>query len=409
MTPSMDITLIKEIMELLSAKGTDGFKEVMTSLLNESMKAERSDFLKAKPYERNSKRLGYANGFKPKRLNTRIGTLKLSIPQVRGLEFYPKALEKGSRSERSLKLAIAEMYINGVSTRRVTEITKELCGLDVSSSQVSRISKVLDDEIEKFRNAPIERIPYLFLDAHYQKVRHDGYVRDMAVLIATGIDMQGKRCILGTCVSFSEASVHWREFLLSLIKRGLNGVTMITSDDHKGLRQAIQHAFPSVPWQRCQFHFAQNAQAFANKKEQRKVIAQDIRDIFNSPTIQDAKNRTDIVIDKYKQNNPFFASWIENSIEECFTAFSQPREYQVFLRTVNPLENINREVRRRTNVVSIFPNQQSCLRLISAILMEIHDDWTTADKYYLNIKHLLHDEYVYKLNKNNTIYRKKVA
>lgn len=404
MTPKLNNTVINEVMELLSNKGTDGFKDIMTVLLNESMKAERSDFLNAKPHERTKERKGYANGFKAKRIATRIGSIKIQIPQVRGLSFYPKSVEKGSRSERALKLAIAEMYINGVSTRRVTEITEQLCGLEVSSSQVSRISKVLDDEIDKFQNAPIERIPYLFLDAHYQKVRHDGFVRDMAVLVATGINMDGKRCILGLSVSLSEATVHWREFLHSLTKRGLNGVTMITSDDHKGLRAAIQHAFPSVPWQRCQFHYAQNAQSFAHKKELRKEIAQDIRDIFNSPSLQDAKNRTELVSEKYQKSNPAFSSWIENSIHECFTVFSQPREYRVCLRTVNPLENLNREIRRRTNLASIFPNDKSCLRLIGAILLEINEDWISADNYYLNIKHLQHAEF-----NNLIIYRKKVA
>jgi len=404
MTPKLDDKVAAQIMEVLLRDGTAGFGEVFKTLLNQVMKEERSAFLNARPYERTETRKGYSNGYKPKTLNTRLGVLQIEIPQVRGLKFYPQSLERGSRSERALKLAIAEMYVNGVSTRRVTEITEQLCGLEISSTQVSRLSKVLDEEIEKFRNRKLGKFPYIYLDAHYQKIRHNGFVRDFAILVAIGIDPEGKRHVLGISASLSEAEVHWREFLQSLGTRGLHGVEFIVSDDHKGLRAARMAVFPGVLWQRCQFHFQQNAQQFASSKEMRKEIAWDIRDVFNASSLEDAQRKKDELIKKYDGRCPKFAKWIELSIEECFPVFSLPREYWVKLRTVNPLENLNREIRRRTNLAAIFPNTDSAIRLITAVLIEVHEEWISDDNYYLNMEHKKHEK-----QKNNfKIYRKKL-
>src|SRR4051794_1303201 len=224
MTHQVQTTALDEIGELLAERGFDGLADALRVLLNEVMKLERAASLGAGPYQRYGDRKGYANGYKPKTVQTQVGALTLAVPQARGVEFYPSALEKGVRSERALKLAVAEMYVQGVSTRKVAAITEKLCGLEVTSGQVSRAAAALDEELEKWRGRPLGETPYLILDARYEKVRHGGSVVSCAVLTAIGIDTQGRRSILGVSVSMSEAEVHWREFLASLQARGLHGV-----------------------------------------------------------------------------------------------------------------------------------------------------------------------------------------
>lgn len=403
MTLKIDNKTATSLMQSLTANGTDGFAEILKVLLNEVMKAERSEALEAQPYERTGTRKGYANGFKKKKLKSRVGTIELDIPQVRGMRFYPKSLEKGCRSERALKAAIAEMYVNGVSTRRVTEITEKLCGLELSSTQVSRLSKILDDEIEAFKNRPLGQIPYVILDARYERVRHKGCVRDVAVLVATGINLKGKREVLGFSVSMSEAEVHWRTFLQTLTQRGLHGVEYIVSDDHEGLKAARKAVFPSVIWQRCQFHFAQNAQSYAPKRALRKPIAEAVRDILNSPSVEDALAMKEKIVDKFKDSAPLFVKWLDLNVEECLAVYALPRSFHVKLRTVNSLENLNREIKRRTFLASIFPNEQACSRLVGAVLMEVHETWISDPLNYL----FMPDRE--ELLKNNKIYRRKVA
>jgi transposase-like protein len=385
MTPELDKSVAQEVMEVLMKEGTEGISKVMQKLLNETMKHERDQFLNAKPYERTGGRRGYANGFKPKKIKTRVGAIKVEIPQVRGLSFYPKSLTKGCRSERALKLAIAEMYVNGVSTRRVTEITEKLCGLEISSTQVSQLCKVLDEEVSNFKNRALGQVPYIILDARYEKIRHENYVRDFAVLIAIGVNSKGKREVLGFSVSLSEAEVHWRSFLQSLTERGLHGVEYAVSDDHKGLKTALKAVFPKVHWQRCQFHFAQNAQSYSPKVSMRKDIAQSVRDIFACPDIDLARTKTGEIVKKYEDSAPAFSKWLELSIEDCFAVYHLPPSYRQRLRTVNSLENLNREIRRRTLIASIFPNRASCSRLVGAILVEIHEDWINDNNFYLNM------------------------
>ena len=267
MTHPSEDKAIRTAMESLIENGLDGMGEAIRILMNEAMKIERSDYLQATPYERNEDRVGHANGFKDKTVCTRVGDVTLQVPQVRGVPadlvgFYPRSLEKGLRSERALKLAIAEMYVQGVSTRKVAQITQELCGVEVTSAQVSRASQLLDEELEIWRTRPLGEIPYLVLDARYEKVRHGGHIVDVALLIAVGVQAEGKRTVLGVSVSLSEAEIHWRSFLATLLERGVHGVKLIVSDDHAGLKQARQAALPSVPWQRCQCHLQQNAQAY---------------------------------------------------------------------------------------------------------------------------------------------------
>ena len=254
MTRQDESNPFEQMVQVLDEHGFDGMARALEILVNEAMKIERSETLGAEPYERTDRRRGYADGFKPKTLHTRVGKLQLEVPQTRGVEFYPSSLERGVRSERALKLAVAEMYVQGVSTRKVTEITRELCGLDVSSSQVSRAAALLDEELQSWRTRPLDKTPYVLLDARYEKVRHGGSVVDCAVLVAVGILPTGKRTVLGVSAKLSEAEVHWRESLAALVDRGLYGVEMITSDAHEGLKAARQSVFPGVPWQRCQFH-----------------------------------------------------------------------------------------------------------------------------------------------------------
>lgn len=261
-----DSTTIDMALELLTEHGLEGVAPALEILINEDMQIERSAFLGATPHERSEERQGYANGFRDKRLKTRVGPLLLRIPRVRDLAdgvepFYPKALERGERSELALKLAVAQMYVEGVSTRNVTEITRELCGLEVTSNDVSRASKLLDDEISEWRHRSLSEHAYLILDARYEKVRHKGSVVDCDVLMAVGVGTDGKRSILGISAALSEAEVHWRTFLEELRDRGMHGLRMITSDDHSGLRAALKAVFPTVPWQRCQFHLQQDARA----------------------------------------------------------------------------------------------------------------------------------------------------
>ena len=322
MTLELDNTSTQQIMEALQENGLDGISKVVSTLLNETMKAERSVALGAKPYERSEERKGYANGFKPKTVLTRYGKLELQIPQARGLSFYPKSLEKGCRSEKALKLAVAEMYVNGVSTRRVAAITEELCGHRISSNQVSKIAKILDKEIQDFKNRRLGYYPYLYLDARYERVREGGFTRDCAVLIAIGINGDGNREVIGFSVSLSEAQTHWTEFLKSLVERKIHGVEYVVSDDHKGLRNAILEVFSHARWQRCQFHYAQNAQHYASSKAIKHEIAQDIRNIFNCGSIDDARRKASEVVDKYQKSEPAFAFWLDETIEETFAVYT---------------------------------------------------------------------------------------
>jgi putative transposase len=381
MTHHTQSNALDQIGELLAEYGFDGMAQALTVLLNEVMKIERAQALGASPYERSEGRQGYANGFKPKTVQTRMGPLTLAVPQARGIDFYPSALEKGVRSERALKLAVAEMYVQGVSTRKVAAITEQLCGLDISSAQVSRAAAALDGELKTWRERPLGEMPYLILDARYEKVRHGGSVVSCAVLVAIGIDASGHRSILGTSVSLSEAEPHWRDFLASLQARGLHGVKMIVSDAHAGLKEALAARFSGVPWQRCQFHLAQNAMAYVPKVAMRKEVGASLRAVFDAPDRAEAERQLDLAVKKYRTTAPGLAEWMEVNIPEGLTAFALPASHRRRLRTTNMLERINREIKRRTRVATLFPNEGSALRLVSAVLMEISEEWETSRKY----------------------------
>ena len=390
MTHHQDNTTIERVMETLIENGMESMGEAFGILFNAAMEIERAQFLGADRYERNENRIGMANGFKDKTINSRVGKIPLKIPQVRGLPqdsegFYPKSLEKGIRSERALKLALAEMYIHGVSTRKVTKITEELCGLDVTRMEVSRATKLLDKEVEAWRNRQLGPIRYLVLDARYEKVRHGGSVVNCAVLVAMGVGADGKRTILGTSVALSEAEVHWRAFIASLLARGMRGVRMIVSDAHEGLKNALKATMSGVYWQRCQCHLQRNAQAYVPKLSMRGPVAADIRKIFGASDRIEADQKLQDFLEKYKESAPRLVEWAEVNIPEGLTVFNLPVEHQKRMRTSNGIERLNKEIKRRTRVATLFPNEESLLRLVSAVLSEISEDWETG-KVYLSME-----------------------
>jgi putative transposase len=381
MTYQQDCTLPADLLQQVSEQGFDILPDLIRTIVNAAMQAERQQYLKAEPYQRTSEREGHANGFKPKTVHTRVGDITFAIPQVREGGFYPEALEKGMRSERAFLLALAEMYVQGVSTRKVKAITEQMCGVTISSTQVSQAAKLLDDELEKWRNRPLGEYPYLFLDAYYEQVREDGQVRNLAILSAVGVNLAGKREILGVSVSLSEHEVHWRAFLESLRARGLHGVQLVTSDDHSGLRAAQQAVFGGIPWQRCQFHIQRNAQAYVSRKEKQAEVAEDIRIIFNAPDRFTAETYLAKAVTKYQKSASRLAEWMAANIPEGLTIFSFPAAHRRLIRTTNGVERLHREVRRRARVVSIFPHPVSCLRLVSAVVSEISDEWLTGRTY----------------------------
>ena len=385
MTYANNHSLPAEILEPIIADGLEALPGLIETLVNVAMQIERQRHLGVGPYERSSERRGYANGYKPKTVATRIGKLTFDVPQVREGGFYPNALEKGLRSERALKLALAEMYVQGVSTRRVRKITEELCGFEVSSTQVSQARASLDEQLAAWRERPLEASPYIWLDAHYEKVRQEGQVRDVAVLKAVGLNGAGQRVVLGISVSLSEHEVHWRNFLQSLAQRGLRAVRLIISDAHAGLKAARQAVCGGVPWQRCQFHLQQNAQGYVPRKALKLEVAADIRAIFNAADRPQAERLLKETVEKYQESAPQLASWLEANIPEGLTVFDFPAKHQRRLRTVNGLERLHREIRRRSRVVVLFPNVASCERLATAIVMEISDEWETG-RVYLSLE-----------------------
>jgi len=377
MTHQEDYTFTKVFAE----KGLDAIPEMLRVLINQVMQAERSNYLQAGEYERTEDRKGHANGYKPKTVRTRMGEITFAVPQVREGGFYPSALEKGLRSERALVATLAEMYVQGVSTRKVKAITEELCGIEVSAMQVSRATAQLDEVLQEWRERPLGEIAYLFVDARYEKVRQAGQVRDAAVLVASGITPQGERQVLGVSVSLSEHETHWKAFLKGLKDRGLSGVKLVVSDDHEGLGAARRAVLGSIPWQRCQFHLQQNVGAYLPRQSMRLEVAADIRSMFNAPDRKTAEGLLQEAIQKYAVPAPRLSAWLEDNLTEGFTVYDYSLEHRRTIRTTNSLERINKEIRRRTRVVGVFPNEASCLRLISAILMEISEEWQIGKHY----------------------------
>jgi transposase-like protein len=375
-----------DLINLLLQDGLENaIPKISELLMNAAMLLERIEHIGAAPNQRNvDARNGYANGFKPRGFHTAMGKLQLAVPQVRESDapFRTALLEQGSRSERALKSAIATMYVEGVSTRRVSKIMEKLCGFQVSSGQVSNLTKELDTEFIKWRGRILPEIIYLTLDATYYKVRIDGVVRDCATLIAIGVRRDdGKRMILGVSCALSEAEVHWRDFTNSLRERGIGIPDLVTSDAHSGLRAALKACLGATPWQRCQFHLQQNAQQYITKQDLKSKVATDIAAIFNADDRPHAEARLGSFIKSYSETQPKLAEWAEANLPEGFTVFSLPETHRKKTRTSNACETLNSQIKRRTRVVGLFPNEESLLRLVTGVLIEISETWETGKSY----------------------------
>ena len=333
-------------------------------LANEASRIERAQHLQASPYERSAQRVDYDNGYKPKTVLTRLGEVTFEVPQVRSGGFYPSALERGSRSEQAMNLALAEMYVQGVSTRKVITVLQKLVGpeISISSTQISRCAALLDSGLEAWRTRPLEETPYVILDARYERVREGGRVVDCAVLVAIGVTATGHRRVLGVSVALSEAEVHWRAFLDNLIQRGLRGVLFLASETQAGLKAARKAMFPGLPWQRCQFHLQHNAQGYVSKLDQRTPVARQIRGIFNASDAHEAQRLLNVALKERQVSHPQLAAWAEMNLPEGFAVFNLPEGHRVRMRTTNGLERLNKELKRRTRVATLFPNPDSCQR-----------------------------------------------
>ena len=380
---------LEALMEQLIENGSEEMASVFAGLFNLAMRIERERFLGAGHYERNPERRGYANGTRPKKLDTPAGTVTLQVPKTADHDapFYPQALERGRRSCRAVMLAVAEMYVKGVSNRDAEAVMSKFGLESLSSSQVSRAAKLLDEELEAWRNRPLGEIRYLVLDARYEKVREVGVVRDAAVLSAVGIGPDQRRRVLGVSCAVSEAEVHWRGFLESLVARGMRGVAFIVSDDHPGLGAARKAVLGGASWQRCQFHLAQNAIHHAPSLAIRKRIGKELRRVWDAADLKAAEAELERLAESYRDKAAKLALWLEDAIPEGLAVFSLPERHRKRMRTSNPMErSIQQEIKRRTVKVRVFPNEASLERLVTAILVEIDEKWATTDKPYITWK-----------------------
>ena len=382
-----DDTTIYAIMEHLIANGATGMARVFGQLFEMAMRIEREQHLKAAHYERTTERLGYANGYKPKRIDTPAGTVTIQVPKTAGHgdnPFYPQSLERGQRSSRAVMLAVAEMYIKGVSTRQAESVMREFGIESLSSTQVSRAAKLLDEELAAWRNRPLDQMKYLILDARYEKARLDGVVRDVAVLSAIGVGLDERRHVLGLSVALSEAEVHWRAFLENLQARGLRGTIFTVSDDHAGLKAARRAVLGAAIWQRCQFHLAQNAVHNSPNNDIRKRIGKQLRSVWNASSLAAAEAELATLVASYRDKHQNFADWLENNVPEGLAVFTLPEDHQKRMRTSNGIERaIQQELKRRTSKVRVFPNLESLERLSTAVLVEIDEKWETETKAYI--------------------------
>jgi putative transposase len=379
------------ILDILASQDPERFRHLLATLMNMAMLFERDQFVGAARYAHDGGRTAYANGYKARTLKTTAGTLDLMVPQTSkpfagGKVFYPSCLERGIRSDRALMACAAELYVSGTATRKVENAFAHL-GLDgLSSTQVSKANADLDPELKAWREQPLGEVPALILDAKYEKTRIGGIIVSAAVLVAIGLMPDGRRTILGVSIACGEAEVHWRHFLQSLTARGMCGVRIIVSDAHSGLKAAAAAVFPSVPWQRCQFHLAQNAQGYVPRIDMRKQVGADLRQIFHADTHADATAKLKAFCAKYAKTAPKLAQWAEANVPEGLTvlAMNLPLDAQKYLRTSNSLERgVNQEIERRTRTIRVFTNEACLLRLVSAILLEIDQQWADGKRVYI--------------------------
>jgi len=360
----------------------EALKDVMAGFLQEVLEAEMDDALGAGKSERSSSRLGYRSGHYRRGLVTRVGPIELRVPQDRAGLFSTEVFERYQRSEKALVTSLIDMYVQGVSTRKVAKITEDLCGHGFSKSAVSRSVEGLDEQLGSFSERTLEvEYPYLILDARYEKVRdEDGVVRDRAVLVALGINWEGRREVLAVEIAPKESAGHWRVFLEKLLSRGLRGVDLVVSDCHSGLTKAIRECLPGVKWQRCYVHFLRNAIDHLSRRSDKECLRQ-LRMIYDYGSLEAARLALGTWLREWSESEPRLCRWVEEEIEQTLTYLSLPLGHHKHLKSTNMLERVNQELKRRTNIVRIFPNEASCLRLSRAVASEIHDGWIEQHRY----------------------------
>lgn len=377
---------IASVNELFS-KSPDGLREIVRTVMQEMLEGEMTDALSAEKGERTTARLGYRSGYYTRTLITRVGKLELRVPQDRAGRFSTELFERYQRSEQALVATLAEMYVQGVSTRKVKAITEELCGHAFSASSISAINKRLDESLRAFAERPLgEPFPYLILDARYEKVREGGVVASQAVLIAIGVDWDGRRQILAVEMANRESRSTWKDFLLGLRNRGLHGVEFVVADDHAGLRSAIREVLAEAAFQRCYVHFLRNALDHLPRKADDDCL-QELRWLYDRRSVEEARRDLAAWIAKWEARYQKLVAWVEQTIEETLTFYRLPRQHHKHLKSTNMLERLNEEIRRRTYVVRIFPNSDACRRLIRALAVETHENWLEAHRY-LNMNDL---------------------
>jgi len=375
--PKPAITTVKDLL----LQNPDGLREVVRAVMQEVLESEMTEAIGASKSERTPDRIGYRSGYYGRTLITRVGKLELRVPQDRQGRFSTELFERYQRSERALVATLAEMYVQGVSTRKVKAITEELCGHSFSASSISAINQRLDESLAAFANRPLaEPFPYLILDARYEKVREAGVVMSQAVLIAVGIDWDGRRQILAVEMANRESRSSWKDFLLALKARGLHGVEYVVADDHAGLRAAIREVLAEAAYQRCYVHFLRNAIDHLPRKHGLDCL-QELRWLYTRRDLAEAKADLAAWLAKWSPRYPRLTQWVEETIEETFILPRLPPQHHKHMKSTNMLERLNEEIRRRTYVARIFPNTSSCLRLVRALAVETHENWMEANRY----------------------------
>jgi putative transposase len=360
----------------------DFLRFIVERVVQEILDAEMTAHLHAEPYQRSAERRGYRNGYKPRQLNTRVGTLTLQVPQDRDGTFSTQLFARYQRNEKALVLALMEMYVEGVSTRKVREITEVLCGTRFSKSLVSELARQLDTELDAWRDRPLTETthPYLSVDARYEHVRQGGQIVSQGVLIVAGVRADGHREILAVTIADTESEATYQELFRDLKERGLSGVQLVTSDAHKGLKAAIDRHFQGTSWQRCQVHFVRDLVGMVGAGR-RKELAADLREIFAATTREQALATAETVAARWERSHPTVAHSLENGIELCLACLAFPLAHRARIRTTNGLERLNEEIKRRTRVVRIFPNAEACLRLVTALCVEQSEEWVSGRCY----------------------------
>jgi putative transposase len=375
-----------DVKELL-ARDQDFLRAALEALLQAALEAEMTEAIGAEKGERTETRLSYRSGYYGRALITRVGTLELRVPQDRLGRFSTDLFARYQRSEKALVGTLAEMYVQGVSTRKVKAVTEALCGHSFSASAISAVNKSLDEALQRFAERRLsEPFPYLILDARYEKVREAGVIASQAVLIAVAVDGEGRRQVLAVELANRESRSSWRDFLLGLRQRGLNGVEFVVSDDHEGLKQAIREVLPGAVWQRCYVHFLRNALDYVPRKVDDDCL-QELRWIYDRRDLAEVRRDIAQWLAKWQSKYPKLCAWAEDNIEETLTYYRLPLAHHKHMKSTNMLERLNQEIKRRTHVVRIFPNMESCLRLVRALAVETHENWLEGTRY-LNMQHL---------------------